>query len=56
VRVSRIVLALYVIAGVVVASRENYLQNLDNVKRVISALLSVLLWPLLLLGVDVRIR
>ncbi len=55
-RVSRIVLALYVVAGVVVASRENYLENLDNVKRVISALLAVLLWPLLLLGVDVRIR
>lgn len=47
---------IYVAIGVFVAASKDYLENLDTVKRVISAVLAVLLWPLLLLGVDLHIK
>jgi hypothetical protein len=51
------VLALiYLVIGVLVAVSEDYFDNLEHVKRIISALLAVLLWPLVLLGVDLHIR
>jgi hypothetical protein len=55
VRATPVLVAVYVVVGIVVASNRNYLQNLDNLKRLVSALLAILLWPLVLLGVDVRI-
>ena len=55
-RVSRLVVVLYVIVGVIVAAQDDYFQNLDTVKRVISMLLAVVLWPLVLAGVDLRFR
>jgi hypothetical protein len=39
-----------------VAASKNYLENLDTVKRLASAVLAVMLWPLLLVGIDLRIR
>ena len=47
---------IYVAVGVVVAASKDYFANLDTVKLVISAVLAILLWPLLLLGVDLRIK
>lgn len=47
---------VYLIIGVLVAVAQDYFDNLENVKRIISALLAVLLWPLVLLGVDLHIR
>lgn len=47
---------IYVAIGVFVANSKDYFDNLDTVKRVLSAVLAVLLWPLLLLGVDLRIK
>jgi len=47
---------IYVAVGVVVAASKDYFENLDTVKLVISAVLAILLWPLLLLGVDLRIK
>ena len=38
-----------------VASSKDYLDNLDTMKRVLSAVLAILLWPLLLLGIDLHI-
>jgi hypothetical protein len=55
-RVSKIVVALYLVIGVIVAAQNEYLENLDTVRRVISMLLAVLLWPLVLAGVDLRLR
>jgi hypothetical protein len=46
---------IYVAIGIFVASSKDYLDDLDTVKRVLSAVLAILLWPLLLLGVDLRI-
>jgi len=47
---------IYVAIGVFIAYSKDYLENLDTVKRVVSALLAILLWPLLLLGVDLHIK
>ena len=47
---------IYVAIGVFVANQKDYLDNLETVKRVVSAVLAVVLWPLLLLGVDLHIK
>ena len=47
---------IYVAIGVFVAASKDYLENLDTIKRVLSAALAILLWPLLLLGIDLHIR
>jgi hypothetical protein len=46
---------IYVAVGVFVAASKDYLENLESIKRVLSAVLAILLWPLLLLGIDLRI-
>jgi hypothetical protein len=46
---------LYLVIGVIVAYAENYLDNVDRTKRLLSALLAVALWPLILIGFDVKI-
>jgi ABC-type Na+ efflux pump permease subunit len=51
-----VVALVYLVIGVLVAVAEDYFDNIENVKRIISALLAVLLWPLVLLGVDLHIR
>jgi len=50
-----LLLVVYVAIGVAVAASKNYLDDLDMAKRLGSAVLAILLWPLLLLGVDLRI-
>ena len=47
---------IYVAVGIFVAASEDYFENLETVKRVLSAILAILLWPLLLLGIDLRIN
>ena len=46
---------IYTAIGVFVAASKDYFENLETVKRVLSAILAVLLWPLLLLGIDLHI-
>ena len=46
---------LYVVVGVAVAYAENYLDNVDRTKRLLSAILAVAVWPLLLVGFDVKV-
>jgi hypothetical protein len=46
---------IYLAIGVFVASSKNYLDDLDTVRRVLSAILAILLWPLLLLGIDLHV-
>jgi hypothetical protein len=47
---------IYVAIGVFVAASKDYFENLDTLKRVLSAALAILLWPLLLLGIDLHIE
>ena len=46
---------IYVLVGIYVAFAYDYI-GIQLVKRVLSALLAIFLWPLVLLGVDLRIR
>jgi hypothetical protein len=46
---------IYIVVGIIVAYAEDYLQNVDRTKRLLSAILAILLWPLVLLGFDVRV-
>ena len=48
-------LLVYLVIGVVVAYAENYLENVDRTKRLISAAHAVVLWPLVLVGFDVKV-
>jgi len=47
---------VYVAVGAVIAYTHHYLQNVHTVKAFVSALLATLLWPLVLLGVDLLIH
>jgi hypothetical protein len=53
---SKIVLVAYAVVGVLVANSHHYFAHLSGAKPVISAVLAVLLWPLLLFGVNVHIK
>jgi hypothetical protein len=55
-RFSSILGVIYLVVGIVVANSKNYFENLDAVKPLVSALLGVVLWPLLLLGVNLHIK
>ena len=46
---------LYAVIGVVVAYAENYLDNVERTKQLLSAILAVALWPLVLVGFDVQV-
>ncbi len=53
---SGIATAIYLVLGLLVAVANNYFDHLTTFGRLLSALLAVVLWPLLLLGLDIRIR
>jgi membrane associated rhomboid family serine protease len=47
---------IYLIAGVIVAATHDYFERLSTVRLILSAVLAVLLWPLILLGIDLHIK
>ena len=47
---------IYVAIGIFVAASKDYLESLDTLKQILSAVLAILLWPLLLLGVDLHVK
>jgi hypothetical protein len=47
---------LYLVAGGIVAATHHYWSNLHTLKAFISALLATVLWPLLLLGINLHIH
>ena len=53
---SKILSLVYFVVGLVVASSHHYLAHLNEVKPILSAVLAILLWPLVLLGVNLHIR
>ncbi len=55
-RARRLLVLAYLVIGLVVAAQKNYLENLDTVRRVASAVIAILLWPLVLLGFDIQIE
>ena len=47
---------IYLIVGAIVASTHHYYAHLHTAKQVGSAVLAILLWPLLLLGINLHIH
>jgi hypothetical protein len=47
---------LYLVAGGIVAATHHYWSNLHTLKAVISAVVATLLWPLILVGVNLHIH
>jgi hypothetical protein len=48
------IFVVYAVIGVVVAYAENYV-NVDRTKQLLSAILAVAIWPLVLVGFDVKV-
>lgn len=51
-----LVAAIYIAIGIFVAWDHNYFDNVDTVKKVLSAAFAIVLWPLVVIGVNLRIR
>jgi hypothetical protein len=47
---------VYLVAGGIVSATHHYWSNPDTVKTIGSALLATLLWPLVLLGINLHIH
>jgi len=47
---------VWVIVGIIVAATNDYFERLGTVRLLLSAVLAVLVWPLVLLGIDLHIR
>ena len=47
---------IYLVVGVVVAAINDYFDNLDTGLRIGTAVLAVLIWPLVLFGIDVQLK
>jgi hypothetical protein len=47
-----LLMIIYLVIGVLVAAARDYFANIDNVRGIASAALAIVLWPLVLLGVD----
>ena len=47
---------VWLVVGIIVAATHEYFERLGTVRLLLSAVLAVLLWPLVLLGIDLHIR
>lgn len=53
--ISGLLLLVYIVVGVIVAQSNDYFADLDSFEAILSAVLAVLLWPLVLLDVNLQI-
>lgn len=54
-RIGGIIAIVYLVIGVLVAANRNYLGDINSVGALIDLLLAIVLWPLILLGVDINL-
>jgi len=52
---SRLAGLIYLVVGIVLAASKNYFDDLNTVKQLLSAFLAIVLWPLLLLGINLHV-
>jgi hypothetical protein len=48
--------AIWLIVGIVVAASHHYFAHVDALRPIVSAVLAVILWPLVLLGINLHIH
>lgn len=46
---------VYIVIGVVIAAAQNYFSGIGQFGDVVEAVLAVVIWPVLLFGVDINI-
>jgi hypothetical protein len=46
---------VYLVIGIVVAASHHYFAHLGNIKGIAAAVLAILLWPLVLFGVNLHL-
>jgi hypothetical protein len=51
-----LLLAVYIAIGIIVANSHHYFRGMNDVKDFISAVLAVLLWPLVLAKVNLHLK
>jgi hypothetical protein len=51
-----LLVVIYIVAGAIIASTHHYYAHLHTAKQFGSAVLAILLWPLLLLGINLHIH
>jgi hypothetical protein len=54
-RIGGVLALVYLLVGVLIASNHHYFANVDGVNGIVSAILAVVLWPLVLLDVNLHI-
>jgi len=47
---------IYLVVGAVVAATHHYFMHVLTFKQIVSAVLAVLLWPLLLIGINLHVH
>jgi hypothetical protein len=52
----KIVALIYLVVGVLIASQHHYFAHLNTLGHILSAVLAVVLWPLILFGVNLTIK
>jgi hypothetical protein len=52
----RVLFVVYILVGVILAAGHHYFAHLNGFKQIVSALLAVLLWPLILFGVNLHLK
>ena len=55
-RVAQLLIVAYLLVGAIVADRHHYFAHLNTLRQIASAVLAVVAWPLILLGIDLHIR
>lgn len=51
-----LLMAVYLAVGIIVANSNDYFRGINDIKDFISAVLAVILWPLVLARVNLHIR
>jgi hypothetical protein len=46
---------IWLVAGLIVAFVQDYFDSLGTISQILTAILAVLLWPLVLIGFDIRV-
>jgi hypothetical protein len=54
-QIPRLLLVVYVVLGVIVASQHSYYAHLGSFSQVLSAVVATALWPLILLGANLHL-
>jgi hypothetical protein len=47
---------VWLIVGILLASTHHYLEHVNTLKPIVSALLAIFMWPLLLLGINLHVK